>query len=58
MSSENDKYEIKNVKDFQETTQIDPITLPKILVTDPMCTTCNLKHGDVVLVDGDYYFVF
>lgn len=38
--------------------EIDPISLPKILINDPVSKCLKLSHGDIIFVDGQYMYVF
>ena len=49
---------IKIITGFDEKTTIDPITLPKIYVHDPLIQAMNLVRGTIVFIENEYYCVF
>lgn len=47
---------VSKVENFDA--QIDSKYLPKVLVTDPVAKLLKLSHGDVISVEGQFYYIF
>lgn len=49
---------VEKIINYKDIKNISHIQLPKILVSDPVSILFKLNHGDIVISDGQYYYIF